>query len=93
VCPLITVDSLGVSPDYIKYDVEGAECEALVGSLETVRRARPVLLVSLYHRSRDIFSLYELLDSELNGYSYYVRRLYSVPAWELDLILIPNELL
>lgn len=92
-CPLITVDSLGACPDYIKYDVEGAEYEALLGSLETVKRARPVLLVSLYHRSRDLYYIFELLDSELSGYSYYIRRLYSVPAWELDLILIPNELL
>ena len=92
-CPLITVDSLGVSPDYIKYDVEGAEYEALLGSLETVKRARPVLLVSLYHRSRDLFHIFELLSRELSECSYYIRRLCSVPAWELDLIVIPNELL
>ncbi len=92
-CPLITVDSLGVDPDYIKYDVEGAEYEALLGSLGTVKHSRPVLLISLYHRSRDLFYIFELLEKELSGYSYYLRRLYSVPAWELDLILIPNELL
>ena len=92
-CPLITVDSLGIDPDYIKYDVEGAEYEALLGSLETARRSRPVMLVSLYHRSRDLFYIYELLKKELTGYSYFLRRLYSVPAWELDLVLIPNELL
>jgi hypothetical protein len=87
------VDSLNVDADYIKYDVEGAEHEALVGSLNTIKRSRPVLLISLYHRSRDVFSLFELLSEEVSGYSYYVRRLYSVPAWELDLIMIPNEIL
>jgi FkbM family methyltransferase len=92
-CPFITVDSLNVDADYIKYDVEGAEHEALVGSLNTIKRSRPVLLVSLYHRSRDVFSLFELLSEAVSGYSYYVRRLYSVPAWELDLIMIPNEIL
>ena len=55
--PFITVDSLNASPDYIKYDVEGAEAEALIGSLETIKKSRPALLVSLYHRSRDVFSL------------------------------------
>ena len=92
-CPLITVDSLGIDPDYIKYDVEGAEYEALVGSMKTIKASRPVLLVSVYHKSGDVFRIYELLAKELSGYSYYLRRLYSVPAWELDLILIPDEIL
>ena len=86
----ITVDSLEVSPDYIKYDVEGAEYEALIGSLETINRARPVLLVSLYHRSRDIFSLPLFLAEKTEGYRFYLCRLRSVPAWELNLILIPT---
>ena len=86
----ITVDSLGISPDYIKYDVEGAEYEAILGSLETVKRCSPVLLVSLYHRSRDVFFLPLLLKKELTGYRFYLRRLRSVPAWELNLILIPT---
>lgn len=86
----ITVDSLGVNPDYIKYDVEGAEYEAIVGSLETINKAMPVLLVSLYHKSRDIFSLPLFLSEKTNGYRFYLRRLRSVPAWELNLILIPT---
>lgn len=87
-CELITIDCLGLSPDYIKYDVEGAELEALTGSLETIRRSTPSLLVSIYHRSRDIFSLAELLRDNTEGYKFYIRRLPSVPAWELNLILI-----
>ncbi len=87
---LVTVDSLGISPDYIKYDVEGAEYEALLGSLETVKKSKPTLLVSLYHRSRDIYFLPLFLKERLEGYKTYLRRLRSVPAWELNLILIPT---
>ncbi len=86
----ITVDSMGISPDYIKYDVEGAEYEAICGSLATIKKYRPVLLVSLYHRSRDIYSLPQLLLEKTEGYSFYIRRLRCVPAWELNLILIPT---
>jgi DNA repair protein RecN (Recombination protein N) len=68
----------------------GAEYEALIGSLETIERARPVLLVSLYHRSRDIYFLPKFLESRILGYKFYLRRLRSVPAWELNLILIPT---
>ncbi|MBE6644565.1 MAG: FkbM family methyltransferase [Ruminococcaceae bacterium] len=92
VSSLITVDSLGVTDaDYIKYDVEGAEYEALLGSLNTISKSRPVLLVSLYHRSRDSFFLPDFLRQKLSGYRFYVRRLYSVPAWELNLIAVPIE--
>ena len=38
-------------------DVEGAEKEAILGSLETIEKHRPALMISLYHRSEDIFSL------------------------------------
>ncbi len=86
----ITVDSLGVAADYIKYDVEGAEFEALQGSLETIKKAHPALLVSLYHRSKDLYFLPLFLSRELTGYRFYIRRLRSVPAWELNLILIPT---
>ena len=88
---LISIDSLKISPDYIKYDVEGAELEALIGSHETIERAHPSLLVSLYHRSRDIFELPLLVNSIKSGYRAYIRRLNCIPAWELNLILVPEN--
>jgi FkbM family methyltransferase len=39
------LDSLDLSPAFIKLDVQGFEHEVLLGSLETLRRARPVLLI------------------------------------------------
>ena len=88
---LMTIDCLKINPQYIKYDVEGAEYEALLGSLETIRKSRPSLLVSIYHRSRDIFALPELIAAKAEGYKLYVRRLYSIPAWEMNLIALPIE--
>lgn len=91
---LATVDSLvRHRVDYIKYDVEGAELEALVGSRETIEKYRPTLLVSLYHRSRDIFYLTEYLSKMYNEYNLYIRRTLCIPAWEINLIMIPKEVL
>ncbi len=91
---LLKIDSLSEEKtDYIKYDVEGAEREALSGSFELIRRDRPALLVSLYHRSRDLFDLMELLANNINDYIFYLRRMLCVPAWELELICIPKECL
>ena len=84
---LVSIDSLALSPDYIKYDVEGAELEALIGSDETIERARPVLLVSLYHRSRDIFEIPNYLADKYPFYKMCLRRLRCLPAWEIDLLL------
>ncbi len=84
---LISIDSLDASPDYIKYDVEGAELEALIGSDETILRARPCLLVSLYHRSRDIFEIPNYLAEKYPFYKMTLRRLKCLPAWEIDLLL------
>ena len=89
---LVTIDSLCEGRvDYIKYDVEGAEAEALEGSHKVIERDRPVLLVSAYHRSRDAFSLVNLLAERYPFYRIYLRRLKCVPAWELNLILIPEK--
>ncbi len=75
----------GRAVDYIKYDVEGAEAEALSGSMETVARWHPTLLVSLYHRSEDLFSL-PLMVRGMGYERLYLRRYAGFPAWDLNLI-------
>ena len=89
--PLLRIDSLTDERiDYIKYDVEGAEAEALIGSEGVILRDRPAMLVSLYHRSRDVFSIVNDLCEKYPFYNLYLRRLRCVPAWELDLLLVPK---
>lgn len=84
----LALDSLGLNEcDYIKYDVEGAEYQALAGSRETITRCRPELLVSLYHRSEDIFKL-PLMVWEMGYRHLYLRRYESIPAWELNLLAV-----
>ena len=87
----ITANSLdnvlgGKAVDHIKYDVEGAEKEALIGSKNTVLAYSPSLTVSVYHRSEDIFAL-PLQVQEMNpNYKLYLRRYPYVPAWDIELI-------
>ena len=83
---LVRVDSLDFAPDYIKYDVEGGELEALDGSHATILKHRPTLLVSVYHRSRDIFSLINVIGERYRFYRLKLRRLRCLPAWEIDLV-------
>ena len=76
----------GANVDYIKYDVEGAEAEALAGSIETIRRCRPSLLVSAYHRSEDMYALLLQIHEICPEYRLYLRRYPYVPAWDLNII-------
>lgn len=87
---LITLDSVlsGQRTDYIKYDVEGAEYEALTGSAETIKRYAPDLCVSLYHRSEDLFRLPLFIKTLDPDYKFFLRRFKYVPAWDLNLYCI-----
>jgi FkbM family methyltransferase len=42
---VITLDSLGLEPDFIKIDVEGLEYDVLRGGEQTVRENRPVVMI------------------------------------------------
>ncbi len=75
--------------DYVKFDVEGAEEEALLGCRAIIARDVPALLVSAYHRSADIFRL-PLLVHDLNpAYKLYLRRMAGIPAWDINLYAVP----
>jgi len=81
-----TMDSLvedGLrKPDTIKIDVEGAEVLVLQGAIETLKSARPTLLIST-HSAQLYTDVTELLK-ELN---YSVS---SLPGFEHEVIAIPN---
>ena len=90
--PLLRLDTLtDRTVDYIKYDVEGAEEDALLGSDGVIRRDRPALLVSAYHKSEDLFALPLMLAEKYPIYRFYLRRTRSVPAWEIALIALPAD--
>ena len=89
---MVSIDTLCTAKvDYIKYDVEGAEKDALIGSHNTIETYSPNLLISLYHRSRDIFTLINYVKERYPNYKLYLRRLRCLPAWEIDLICVNCE--
>lgn len=91
--PAATPDSLiaGRDMDYLKYDVEGAEKAALVGTRKTIASCRPRLRIACYHRSEDLYELPLLLREIAPRYRLYLRRAAGVPAWDIDLLAVPEE--
>lgn len=81
----------GERVDYIKFDVEGAEKEAILGSLETIEKHRPALMISLYHRSEDVFALPLMIHERFPDYRFYIRRREYIPAWDMVLIAVSNK--
>ena len=69
----------------IKYDVEGAEWEAIHGSLNTIQKNETELIVSLYHKSRDLFTLPLLIHEIIPHHKLYLRKHPYVPAWDINL--------
>jgi len=74
----------------IKYDVEGAEYEALLGSTEIIKKYSPKLIVSLYHRNEDIFKLLLLVNNINPNYNFYIRKHKYIPCWDLNLYAAPS---
>ncbi len=84
---LLAPDTLfaGADVDFIKFDVEGAEREALLGTRETIARCTPDLLVSAYHRAEDLAVLPALIRELQPRYRLYLRKLPSIPMWDINL--------
>ena len=57
--------------DVIKLDIEGCEVDALRGAAECIRRDRPRLMISAYHKMDDIIAIPELLWSLVPEYTLH----------------------
>jgi FkbM family methyltransferase len=77
-------------PTYIKFDVEGAEHDALIGASETIKANMPVLAVCLYHKPQDLWEIPLLVRSLRPDYQMHVRR-YSDERWESVLYAVPPD--
>jgi FkbM family methyltransferase len=74
----------------VSLDVEGFEKRALEGGMNTIKKLRPKLQVSIYHKSDDLFSLPLWLKGELTGYKFYMGHHDSYHC-ETDLYCVPSE--
>ncbi|WP_163339298.1 FkbM family methyltransferase [Desulfopila sp. IMCC35008] len=74
----ITLDSIlrNAHVSMIKMDIEGAEMDALMGSKDTIKRTRPVLAISTYHKPSDIINIPIFISSIVLNYNYYLRHYY-----------------
>lgn len=72
---VVTIDSVlkGRKATFIKMDIEGAELSALKGGEETIKRYRPKLAISVYHKPNDIVDILLYIRSIVPEYKLYLR--------------------
>jgi len=86
-----TIDQIckNLSPTHIKMDIEGAEMGALIGGEYTLRKYRPKLAISLYHRPRDIVEIPLYLMKLLPNYNWFIR-CYGAHGYDTILYGVPE---
>ncbi len=87
----VTVDTLSrryFYPDFIKFDIEGEELNGIIGAENTIKTAKPKLMISAYHRSEDIVSIPKKVLSIRDDYKVYIRHFPCVPCWDTYYIFI-----
>jgi len=93
VIPSKTIDSIlhNAPIDLIKLDIEGAENKALDGAINVISSAQPNMIVSLYHRTGDLFTLIERIHALLPSHKLYLRRVDCIPMWDLNLYAVRTK--
>lgn len=74
-------------PTFIKMDIEGAELAALGGGVLTIRKYKPKLAISIYHKPEDIIEILSYIKSLVPEYKFYIRH-YSLNLYETVLYAI-----
>ncbi len=86
----IDVDSVCQKADFIKFDVEGAEREAIEGCRRLITAKKPALCISAYHRTEDIFAIPLQVKALCPDYRVYLRHSPYVPAWDTQFYFVAD---
>ncbi len=76
--------------NFIKMDIEGAELAALRGAENTIKRFRPKLAISVYHKLEDFWTIPQYLESLKLEYRFYLRH-FTIHAEESVLFAVAGE--
>lgn len=80
----VTVDGIlgGEGADFLKFDVEGTEEAAIEGAKQTIKKYKPKMLVSCYHKCEDMFALPIKVLNIRSDYKLHFFHPEYLPAWD-----------
>jgi FkbM family methyltransferase len=85
-----TLDELDIPATFIKLHLEGHEHSALLGSLNTINKYRPLIAATIYHNRDGLWKTPALLMKKLTDYVFLLR-LHSWMGTGCVLYAIPRE--
>jgi FkbM family methyltransferase len=78
------------APTYMKFDIEGAELDALSGARRIIEQYTPVLAVCSYHKQNHLWEIPRLIHSYNPDYRFFLRP-HLVEVWDLVCYAIPSK--
>ncbi|WP_051685584.1 FkbM family methyltransferase [Clostridium sp. KNHs205] len=83
------IDSLLIDQpiSFIKMDIEGAEQEALKGAEQVIKKYKPKLAISVYHKPEDFLTIPKIIHDYVPEYKLYLRH-YSIYSVETVLYAV-----
>ena len=78
-CPMSTLDNYvfghpEINVGLIKVDIEGMEQKFLKGAIETIRKFKPILILSIYHNWSDFLHIKHQLEVLNLGYKFMISK-------------------
>ena len=91
IVPVVALDDvlLAGPVNYVKMDIEGAECAALQGARGLIEREHPALAVCVYHEPEHLWSLALQIHFLPPGYDFYLRS-HDFNGFEIVLYAVPQ---
>ncbi len=92
--PITSIDEFAMENDLtlglIKLDVEGYEYNVIKGAIETIKRDRPIMLISLYHRGKDFFEIKPMIEALDLDYEFKIVKENNTLFYEILLLAYPK---
>jgi FkbM family methyltransferase len=82
------VEENNIEVGLIKVDIEGMEQKFLAGAINTIKKQKPVLLLSIYHNANDFFEIKPMIENWNLGYKFKIRKLSVKEYFHIETMLI-----
>lgn len=88
----VTIDEKykNYKPTFLKFDIEGAELDALKGASYIIKEFTPTIAVCIYHKPQDIFEIPLWINALNPNYNFHVRT-HGNDGFEFVLYAIPKK--
>lgn len=78
-----------LNPWIIKRDIEWLEYESILGTIKTLERFKPILLISIYHNARDFFEIKPIIENLNLWYKFKIAKWSDLPPLPItEMILV-----